>query len=91
MANIDEVISLDNIAINPDYDFLSHLITNNDDNDNDDVLNIISPYDNVESNCNYIDEFECIREFKNKNNQTFMSLNIQSHLEIFMLGPLSAL
>jgi hypothetical protein len=52
MANIDDVISLDNIAINPDYDFLNHLMTNNDDNDNDDVLNIISPYDNVESNCN---------------------------------------
>jgi hypothetical protein len=78
MANIDDVISLDKIISSPHYDFLSHLMTNNDDNDNDDVLNNVSPYDNVNSNCIYIDEFDYIKEFKDKKNQTFMSLNIQS-------------
>jgi len=78
MASIDDVISLDNIINNPDFDFLSHLMTSNDDNDNNEVLNNVSPYDNVDSNCIYIDEIDYIREFKDKKNQTFMSLNIQS-------------
>jgi hypothetical protein len=53
-------------------------MTNNDDNDNDDVLNIISPYDNVESNCNWwIWMYKGIQKQKQPN---FMSLNIQSHL-----------
>ncbi len=50
----------------PDFDFLSHLMTNNDDNDNNEVLNNVSPYDNVDSNCVYIDEIDFIREFKDK-------------------------
>ncbi len=64
MANIDDVITLDNIVNDPQYDFLSHLMTNNDDNDNDDALNNVSPYDNVDSNCIHIDEIDYIREFK---------------------------
>ena len=79
MANINNVLSLDSIDTNPVYDFLNHLMISNDDNDdNNNVLNNISPYDNVDSNCSYIDELEYIREFGCKTNQTFMSLNIQS-------------
>ncbi len=78
MASIDDVISLDRITSNPAYDFVSHFITKTDDHDNDnvDVLNNVSPY--VESNCKHINELGYISEFKGKNNQTFMSHNIQS-------------
>jgi hypothetical protein len=80
MANIDDVISLNKIISNPHYDFLSHLMTNNDDNDNDDVLTNVSPYDNVDSNCIYIDEFDYIKEFKDKKNPTFIVLTFKAFL-----------
>jgi hypothetical protein len=71
MASIDDVISLDNIISNPDFEFLSHLMTSNDDNDNNEVLNNVSPYDNVDSNCIYIDEIDYIREFKDNKKSNF--------------------
>jgi len=78
MARAEDVISLDSLVNNPMYDFLYHLMPNINDNDKDDEFSNISPYANVESNSKYLDELEYISEFKGKNKQTFMSLNIQS-------------
>ena len=54
-------------------------MSNNDNNDNDfNDLNNITPYSTVETQCKYIDESDYITELKGINNQTLMSLNIQS-------------
>ena len=77
MAGDDDILTLDSITNNPDFDFLSHYSSAIpfDDNDPD---NNISPYSNIDMCCKYYDETEFVNEFKLKNEQLFISLNVQS-------------
>ena len=67
MAGDDDILTLDSITNNPDYDFLSHYSSAIpfDDNDPD---NNISPYSNIDMCCKYYDETEFVNEFKLKMN-----------------------
>jgi hypothetical protein len=78
MTDDDNVLTLDSININPAFDFLSHYASAIPADDDDDPANIISPYSNIDMCCKYFDETEFANEFKLKNEQLFLSLNIQS-------------
>ena len=77
MASDDDVMTLDSIINNPDFDFLTHYLSTVPTDDND-LSNIISPYSNIDMCCKYFDETEFVNEFKLKNEQLFLSLNVQS-------------
>jgi hypothetical protein len=62
MAGDDDVLTLDSISNNPNFDFLTHysssvLIE-------DEQINNISPYTNIDMCCKYYDEIEFVNEFK---------------------------
>jgi len=64
---------LNNLAINPNYDFLK-TIQSDDDSDFD----ICSPYDSVNFDCRYSDLSSFVNKSRNTRNIPIMSLNIQS-------------
>ena len=78
MTDDDNVLTLDSININPAFDFLSHYSSAIPADDDDNPANIISPYSNIDMCCKYFDETEFANEFKLKNEQLFLNLNIQS-------------
>ena len=67
--------NIDNLATNPQFDFLKTLLQKTNDDDYDFSC---SPYDNITSDCIYLDETEFNSTFKNCNDLSMMSVNVQS-------------
>jgi hypothetical protein len=65
--------SIDNLASDPNFNFLNKLSSSSDD---DDFLS--SLYDNIINNSVYLDEYSYHSNFKNCNDFTMLTLNIQS-------------
>jgi hypothetical protein len=65
--------SIDNLASDPNFNFLNKLSSNSDD---DDFLS--SPYDNIINNSSYLDEYTYHSNFKNCNDFSMLTFNIQS-------------
>ena len=76
MAN-EHVFSFDNLNNNPSFNFSNSLFNSDfladDVNSPDD-----SPYSNLDVLCNFFDENQFINKFRNVNNFSIFSLNIQS-------------
>ena len=73
-------LSLNNISRDQAFDFLHTLAMNDtivhspsDNNVPDD-----SPYNNIKLQCSYLNEYQFIEKYKNLNELSFMSFNIQS-------------
>jgi len=69
----DNLFNLDSLTINPSYDFINNL-QSNDNNDFD----IQSPYDLNTFDCSYSDLESFNLKFNNDPNVSILSLNIQS-------------
>ncbi len=67
---------LNYISNSPDFDFLKSL--NQDTTGEDNFFRDDSPYSNIEISCKYMDEISYVHDFKNLNNFSLLSLNIQS-------------
>ena len=68
--------SIDNLSINPKYDFLKNLLEPSIINEDEDFSG--SPYDSSNILCTYIDPNEYSVSFRNLKNFSIMSFNIQS-------------
>ena len=73
----DVIFSIDNLNVDPSFNFSnslfnSKLLNTQDDDSND------SPYSNLDVQCSYFDENQYINNFKNLKNISILSLNIQS-------------
>jgi len=66
---------LNNLASNPNYDFISSLSDIDADSD-DQFMN--SPYDSSNFNCSYVDPLSFCNTYKNNGKFSIMSFNIQS-------------
>jgi len=71
----DPTFFLQNLASNPQFDFIESLSGNPDD---DDDLYSSSPYESSNFNCSYYDPVKFASEFSNLKNLTIMSINVQS-------------
>jgi len=71
-------MTLDSIISNPVFDFLTQYSSAIPVEEHDDHANVISPYSNIDMCCKYFDETDFVNEFKLKNEQLFLSLNVQS-------------
>lgn len=69
--------SLDNIANDPEFNFITKLQNKNSTFGFDRNDNIEIPYE-LDSSCNYYDEDSFLEKFSNNSNFSIMSLNIQS-------------
>jgi len=78
MAGDDDAMTLDSIISNPVFDFLTQYSSAIPVEEHDDHANVISPYSNIDMCCKYFDETDFVNEFKLKNEQLFLSLNVQS-------------
>jgi len=58
-----DVITMDSLLNNPDFDFMKQYNNRDDDNDND--TDNPSPYDNIVNSCNYHDLPNFYSSFKN--------------------------
>ena len=75
----EPIYSLDNFANDPKFNFLNTLSENTDaEEDNLSYEFSDSPYHNHNVLCSYIDESKFTSTYKNSNNFSYMSLNIQS-------------
>jgi len=74
MVDSADVITMDSLLNNPDFDFMKQYNFRDDDNDNN--IDNPSPYDNITNTCNYFDLPNFYSSFKN--NKIFLSFNIQS-------------
>jgi hypothetical protein len=64
--------SIDNLATDPNFNFLNKLSNSDDDDD------YLSPYENLANNSMYLDEHTYHTNFKNCPDFTMLTLNIQS-------------
>jgi hypothetical protein len=72
------VLNLESIVNNPDYDFLEKIRTF-DDLSNENFINCNdSPYGECTIKCNYLDEFQFYDAYSNDNRIMVMTLNVQS-------------
>jgi Reverse transcriptase (RNA-dependent DNA polymerase)/Endonuclease/Exonuclease/phosphatase family len=69
----DMQFSIDNLASDPKFNFLNTVLQNDDENDSWE-----SPYDNLTNNSVYCDELSYYANYKNCNDFSMMTLNIQS-------------
>jgi exonuclease III len=65
--------SIDNLATDPNFNFFNKMYNNSDD---DDFLS--SPYDDIANNSIYLDEYTYHSNFKNCNDLSMLTFNIQS-------------
>ena len=72
----NNIFSINNLSVNPDFDFLNTLL-NQDGTDNEDDFSE-SPYVSTNISCTYIDPIDYSNSFKNLKNISILSLNIQS-------------
>jgi endonuclease/exonuclease/phosphatase family metal-dependent hydrolase len=75
MDNFTE-FSLNNLSVNPKFDFIKTLFEPADNTDEEDFFG--SPYDSSNISCSYLDPLEYSSRFSNLKHVSIMSFNIQS-------------
>jgi hypothetical protein len=75
MDNFTE-FSLNNLSVNPKFDFIKTLFEPTDNTDEEDFFG--SPYDSSNISCSYLDPLEYSSRFSNLKHVSIMSFNIQS-------------
>lgn len=74
MDDLADIITMDSILNNKNYDFFTQFYNDND-NDNDTFQ---STYSDISTLCKYYDENELITLCKKSKNKLFLSINVQS-------------
>jgi hypothetical protein len=75
MDDLANILTMDSILNNPEYDFFNQFYN---DNDNENEHNFQSVYDDLSNLCKYYDENELISLCKKSRNKLFLSINTQS-------------